>query len=150
MLGLVFGGYLALTYSISLSRLIPAVAANALGAKILSFWRIFCELWMIAYISGAIVRYLLRLDAPVWTGRVAGGIMGSLKGLLIVSVALILITASLSERHVLISRSSLFPHVAIISEAIDDFISRDVRDGLTSRLADRRKVRHQEYPTGLR
>ena len=119
-----------------LSRWIP----NTGYLNILSFLIIFCVVFLIISILGVIINYLLKLALLGWLDRFSGALFGALKGLLIVSVLLIVLTAFLPKGSPVIKDSLLSPHITLISEKMAKVVSKDMRHAFKAKIAELKKI----------
>jgi membrane protein required for colicin V production len=67
-----------------------------------------------------------------------------LKGLLIVSVLLIALTAFLPKGSPLIKDSLLSPHITLISEKMAKVVSKDMKHAFMAKIAELKKVWKQK------
>ena len=124
----VFGGfYAAYTYYPVLAKPLSKWIANAGYLNILSFLIIFCGVFIIISILGIIINYLLKIVFLGWLDRVSGAMFGAMKGILIVSVLLIALTAFLPKGTPVIKDSLLSPYVTLVSEKMAKVISKDMK-----------------------
>ena len=137
----VFGGfYAAYTYYPVLAKPLSKWIANAGYLNILSFLIIFCGVFIIISILGIIINYLLKIVFLGWLDRVSGAMFGAMKGILIVSVLLIALTAFLPKGTPVIKDSLLSPYVTLISEKMAKVISKDMKHDFSTKIATIKKA----------
>ncbi|MBW2639475.1 MAG: CvpA family protein [Deltaproteobacteria bacterium] len=137
----VFGGfYAAYTYYPVLAKPLSEWIANAGYLNILSFLIIFCGVFIIISILGIIINYLLKIVFLGWLDRVSGAMFGAMKGILIVSVLLIALTAFLPKGTPVIKDSLLSPYVTLISEKMAKVISKDMKHDFSTKIATIKKA----------
>jgi len=137
----VFGGfYAAYTYYPVLSKLLSKWIANTGYLNILSFLIIFCGVFIIISILGIIINYLLKIVFLGWLDRVSGAMFGAMKGILIVSVLLITLTAFLPKGTPVIKDSLLSPYVTLVSEKMAKVISKDMKHDFSTKIATIKKA----------
>lgn len=139
ILAFYLGTYVAFNYCTKLAGLLSRAISNTMALKMLSFLIIFCEIYIIIIISGAIVRYLLKIELPGWSARLLGSIMGMFRGFLIVSLALIIIVC-LPTGYDLLKKSKFSPYLTVVSETMAEIVSREIRDEFTNKLTDLKKT----------
>jgi membrane protein required for colicin V production len=88
---------------------------------------IFCVIFIIISIIGIIIKYLLNIAFLGWVDRICGAGFGIIKGILIVAVVLISLTAFLPKGAPIIKNSILSPHVTLISEKMVKVVSKDMK-----------------------
>jgi len=137
----VFGGfYAAYTYYPVLAKPLSKWIANAGYLNILSFLIIFCGVFIIISILGIIINYLLKIVFLGWLDRVSGAMFGAMKGILIVSVLLIALTAFLPKGTPIIKDSLLSPYVILVSEKMAKVISKDMKHDFSTKIATIKKA----------
>lgn len=131
----VFGGfYAAYTYYPVLAKPLSKWIANAGYLNILSFLIIFCGVFIVISILGIIINYLLKIVFLGWLDRVSGAMFGAMKGILIVSVLLIALTAFLPKGTPVIKDSLLSPYVTLVSEKMAKVISKDMKHAFSNKI----------------
>jgi membrane protein required for colicin V production len=137
----VFGGfYAAYTYYPLLAKPLSKWIANPGYLNILSFLIIFCGVFIIISILGIIINYLLKIVFLGWLDRVSGAMFGAMKGILIVSVLLIALTAFLPKGTPVIKDSLLSPYVTLVSEKMAKVISKDMKHDFSTKIATIKKA----------
>ena len=137
----VFGGfYAAYTYYPILAKPLSKWIANTGYLNLLSFMIIFCGVFIIISILGIIINYLLKIVFLGWLDRVSGAMFGAVKGILIVSVLLIALTAFLPKGTPVIKDSLLSPYVTLVSEKMAKVISKDMKHDFSIKIATIKKA----------
>jgi membrane protein required for colicin V production len=137
----VFGGfYAAYTYYPLLAKPLSKWITNIGYLNILSFMIIFCGVFIIISILGIIINYLLKIVFLGWLDRVSGAMFGAMKGILIVSVLLIALTAFLPKNTPVIKDSLLAPYVTLVSEKMAKVISKDMKHDFSTKIATIKKA----------
>ncbi|MGD9384288.1 MAG: CvpA family protein [Desulfobacterales bacterium] len=131
----VFGGFFgAYTYYPVLAKPLSKWIANVGYLNLLSFLIIFCGVFIIISILGIIINYLLKIVFLSWLDRVSGAMFGAMKGILIVSVLLIALTAFLPKGTPVIKDSLLSPYVTLVSEKMAKVISKDMKHAFSNKI----------------
>jgi membrane protein required for colicin V production len=137
----VFGGfYAAYTYYPDLAKPLSKWIANTGYLNILSFLIIFCVVFMLISILGIIINYLLKIVFLGWLDRISGAMFGAMKGILIVSVLLIALTAFLPKGTPVLKDSLLSPYVTLVSEKMAKVISKDMNHAFSTKIATLKKA----------
>lgn len=134
IVGVLAGFYGAYTYYPLIENLFNPWVTNPGYRKIISFFLLFCAILVVINLMASLIRQLLNIVFLGWVDRLCGMVFGAAKGVLIVSVMLITLTTLLPKNSTIVSRSRLSPHVAIVSEAISVFVSRDMRRQLNLKI----------------
>lgn len=136
----VFGGfYAAYTYYGLLNKLLSKLIHDISYLNILSFMIIFCIVLIIVSVLGVIIKYLLNIAFLGWVDRIGGVIFGITKGVLVVSVLFIALTAFLPKGSAFIKKSVLAPHVSWVSEEMAKVVSKDMKKEFMSKLRELKK-----------
>jgi len=136
----VFGGfYAAYTYYGLLGKFLSRLIQDVAYLNILSFMIIFCGVLIIVSVLGVIIKYLLNIAFLGWVDRIGGVIFGITKGVLIVSVLFISLTAFLPKGSAFIKNSVLAPHVAWVSEKMAKVISKEMKKDFVTKLGELKK-----------
>ena len=137
----VFGGfYAAYTYYKTLAGLLSGLIQDVSYLNILSFLVIFCTVLIVVSVLGIIIKYLMNIAFLGWVDRVAGVIFGLAKGILIVSVLFISLTAFLPKGSAFVKNSVLAPHVSWVSEKMAQVVSQEMKLDFMSKLGELRKA----------
>jgi membrane protein required for colicin V production len=137
----VFGGfYAAYTYYHALAKLISRLIHNVSYLNIVSFLIIFCGVLIAISVLGVIIKYLLNIAFLGWVDRIGGVIFGVAKGVLVVSVIFISLTAFLPQGSAFIKNSVLAPHVSWVSEKMAKVVSKEMKQDFTRKLGELKKA----------
>jgi len=137
----VFGGfYAAYTYYKLLANLLSGLIQNISYLNILSFLIIFCSVLIVVSVLGIIIKYLLNIAFLGWVDRVGGVIFGLAKGILIVSILFISLTAFLPQGAAFIKNSVMAPHVSWVSEKMAKVVSPEMKQDFMSKLGELKKA----------
>ena len=136
----VFGGfYAAYTYYGSLGRPLARLIHDISYLNILSFMIIFCMVLIMVSVVGVIIKYLLNIAFLGWVDRIGGVIFGITKGVLVVSVLFISLTAFLPKGSAFIKNSVLAPHVSWVSEKMAKVVSKEMKKDFVAKLGELKK-----------
>jgi membrane protein required for colicin V production len=127
IIGVAGGLYGAVTYYPDASRLLGRWISNTHYASILGFLLIFTLVVILVGILGVIIKYLMNIASLGWSDRVLGALVGGLKGVLIISVLLLSLTAFLPKGTPVLKDSLLAPHATKISETLAMVVSDDLK-----------------------
>jgi membrane protein required for colicin V production len=74
-----------------------------------------------------------------WFDRICGAGFGLLKGVLIISVLLIIFTAFLPQGDPIVRNSVLAPHLTLVSEKMAKVVSKDMKQLFSSNIRELKK-----------
>ncbi len=140
IVGVLGGFYAAYTYYNVLAGLLSRLIHDISYLNILSFLIIFCGVLIIVGVLGVIIKYLLNIAFLGWIDRISGVVFGVLKGILIVSILFITLTAFLPKGTAFIKNSELAPHVSWISEKMANVISKEMKQDFNAKLGELKKA----------
>jgi len=136
IIGVLAGFYAAYTYYPEMAGLLSRWIDNMIYLNITSFMVIFCLILIIISILGVVLKYLMSIAHLGWADRVSGACFGVLKGVLIVSVLLVTLTAFLPKGSPLVRDSLLAPHINMLSENMAKIISADMRQAFDEKMGE--------------
>jgi len=137
----VFGGfYAAYTYFMKVGKLFSSWISNISYLNILSFLIIFCGVFIIISIIGVIIKYLLNIAFLGWVDHICGVGFGTIKGILIVSMLLMILTAFLPKNTPLIKNSLLSPIIASVSGKMSKVVSKDMKREFVAKIEEYKKA----------
>ncbi len=139
IIGVLAGFYAAYSYYMVIARLLSRWISSATYLNILSFLIIFCMVFFVVSILGVVIKYVLDIAFMGWFDRVCGAVFGIMKGVLIVSVLLIVFTAFLPKNNSFVKNSMLAPHAALVAERMARVVSKDLKQEFTSKIVELKK-----------
>jgi len=128
IVGVFVGFYAAYTYYPLLGKWLSQFIVNQPYLNIVSFLLAFAIVFLAVGLVGVILKHLLKGASLGWSDRILGGLLGTLKAALVVSVLLIPIMTFLPQNHSLIKDSILAPYVTIASETIVAFVPKAMKE----------------------
>ncbi len=140
LIGVLGGFYAAYTYYKVLAGLLAGLIHDTSYLNILSFLIIFCGVLIIVGVLGVIIKYVLNISFLGWADRIGGFVFGVSKGILIVSILFITLTAFLPKGTAFIKNSKLAPHVSWISEKLAEVVSKDMKLDFKAKLGELKKA----------
>ena len=140
IIGVLGGFYAAYSYYPMLAKLLSGLIVNPSYLNILSFLIIFCGVLIIISILGVVVKYLLNVAFMGWVDRICGFGFGLIKGVLIITVLFIILTAFLPKGAPLIKESVLAPHAVWISEKLIQAVPKEMKKDFFGKLDEFKKA----------
>jgi len=140
LIGVLGGFYAAYTYYKYLASLLSGLIQDTSYLNILSFLIIFCGVLIVVSMLGVIIKYLMNIAFLGWVDRVCGVLFGFAKGILIVSVLFISLTAFLPKGSTFLKKSVLAPHVSWVSEKMAKVVSQEMKQDFMSKLGELKKA----------
>ncbi len=124
----VFGGfYAAYTYYSHVVLYFSKWIKGLSYQNIVSFIIIFCMVYIIISLLGVLIRFLFRVAFLGWVDRLMGACFGVMKGVLIASILLMVLTSFLSKKSMVIKQSKVSPHLVAVSAKLSEVIPDDMK-----------------------
>ena len=140
IVGVLGGFYAAFTYYTMLAKILSGLIKEPAYLNILSFLIIFCSVLIIVGVLGIIIKYLLNIAFLGWVDRIGGVGFGLVKGVLIVSILFISLTAFLPKGSPFLKNSMLAPHVSWVSEKMAKMVSKEMKQDFIAKLGELKKA----------
>jgi membrane protein required for colicin V production len=140
IIGVFAGIYGAVFYYPRGAALLGRWMSEVAYANILSFIVIFGVIYFLIGILGVLVRYVLNIASLGWLDRLCGALFGVIKGVLIVSVLVMALTAFLPANTPLMRHSRLAPPVVLVSERLVKIVPHDMKQRFGDKLKELRKA----------
>lgn len=141
IVAVIAGFYGAFNYYFMLSPHLEFLIQAPGIRHLVSFGVLFCGIVILVGLLAALIRKLMHVVFLGWVDRTFGLIFGTAKGILIVSVVFIILTAFVpSGSASLMTRSETAPYMAQVSRAMTLFISRNLRIDFLDRLNKNKPV----------
>ena len=115
IVGVMGGFYAAYSYYPYLARHLARWVTDPGYQRIISFLVIFVVVLLAVSFAGIVIKYLMNIAFLGWTDRICGLLFGSLKGVLIISVLLLVLTAFLPKNAAIIKQSWAAHHMIHVS-----------------------------------
>ena len=141
VIGLFVGFYAAYTYYHQIAKLLSQWITDTSYLNILSFLIIFCGIYFIISIIGVIVKYILSVSFLKWADWIFGAGLGAIKGILFVSILLIILITFLPKGTPIIKKSRLSPHFLLVSTKMASVIPEGMKRNFTDKIRELKKVR---------
>ncbi len=136
----VLGGFVAAySYYAVAARDLTGVVSNPAYRNILAFLIIFCGVLILVNVIAMVLKYLLKIAFLGWLDRLGGVVFGLAKGVLIVAVLFLMLTAFLPKGAALIKDSACAPYVSMVSEQLAVAVSSEIKRDFATKLGELKK-----------
>jgi membrane protein required for colicin V production len=139
IIGVLAGFYAGYTYYPGLAKTFSAWISNGAYANIIGFLMIFCGVFLAVSIVGAVIKYLMNIAFLGWVDRIFGIFFGLFKGILIVSILVVILTAFLPKGSPIMQESVMAPHAVWASEQLAKMVSPEMRQQFTNKIKELKK-----------
>lgn len=133
--GVLAGFMAASTGYLEVAKSLSRWTSDASKIKILSFLSIFFGFLLAISILGRAVKFRLKIDFLSGVDSTLGASVALIKGILIVSVLLLTLTAFLPKKAPLIKNSMFSPRLTVVSEKMAKMVSKDMRHGFIAKIS---------------
>lgn len=111
IVGVLGGYYAAYTYYHEVAGYLARWVTNPGYQRIISFLIIFGAIFLAVGFAGFVIKYLMNIAFLGWTDRICGAIFGSVKGLLITTVIVLVLTTFLPKNVAILKNSLIAQHM---------------------------------------
>lgn len=139
IIGVLAGLYAAYTYYPNVSRVIAVFEFSEKYLNILSFLLLFTVVLLMVGALGILIRFVLKIVFLAWVDRLFGGIFGFVRGFMIASVLVFVLTAFLSSGAAIIRESVFTPYVASVAGAMSHFAGQSLRSRFNANMNEAKK-----------
>ncbi len=144
IIGVAGGFYAAYTYYPLLAGHLAHWIANPGYLNILSFLAIFTAVCIVVSIAGVVIKYLMNIAFLGWTDRLSGALFGTIKGVLITSVVILVLTAFLSSNAAIIEQSWVAQNTMRISALLVKVTPKEMKRSFGVRRKSLNTAWHQK------
>ena len=134
IIGVCAGFYAAYTYYDLVAVQLQPWLKNPDHARLLAFLVLFLGIFVAVSLLGVVIRKLLHIVFLGWVDRLTGAAFGLFKGILVVSVILMVMTAFMPKNLPLLTQSTLAPRVMGISTGLSRLVPNDLEKRFQSRM----------------
>ncbi|MCU0538276.1 MAG: CvpA family protein [Desulfobacterales bacterium] len=140
LLGVIGGFFAAYLYYETVAGWLTGLVSNPGYRNILAFMILFCGVLIVVNVIAIVIRYLMNLIFLGWLDRLGGVGFGLVKGVLIVSVLFMALTAFLPKGAPILKDSAGAPYVAWASEQLSLLVSNDIKREFALKLGELKKA----------
>ena len=133
IIGLILGFFLANEFYIQGREVVVRLLGNSEYVSAVSYLGIFFGVILAVFIVATLLRKLLKLVLLGWADSLGGGLLGSLKGGLLCSVMLVVLTSFLRPGTPLLAKSMVAPYIKEFSVAVISFFPDEIRKEFTTK-----------------
>ncbi|MBA4419013.1 MAG: hypothetical protein C0392_14080 [Syntrophus sp. (in: bacteria)] len=142
LLGVIAGYILAMRFYQPCSKFLTDIHPGV--AKAISFIAIFLACILLAHLIGWGVGRFFAVVKLGFLNRIGGGLMGFLKGCIIVSVGVMVLTAFLSADHSIFKKSSTMKYILPVTTALKGVTRGDVKDKYNEKIGTEKPARAKQ------
>lgn len=140
IIGVMGGFYAAYSYYPRLAKPLSSWIANSGYLNIISFLILFIGVYLVVSFTGVVIKHLMNIAFLGWTDRVCGALFGSLKGLLILAVMVLMLTTFLPKNAMILRRSVVAQNMMQFSAAFVRVVPEDMKKGFRVKMKELKKA----------
>ncbi len=127
LLAVIIGLILASRFYEGISSLLVSLGLGQQAAKILSFFILFVIIFIVIVLIGRLIHKFVHAIFLGWLNRLGGAGFGLIRGIVVSSIIIIILTITLSEKAPILNQSKLTPHIMSISRVILSLVPEDLQ-----------------------
>ncbi|MCB9493833.1 MAG: CvpA family protein [Desulfobacteraceae bacterium] len=127
LIGAVAGFYAAYFYYPALADFLKKWVEPGSALNIASFFVIFCAVVIVVTLIGRMLKWIMKIVFLGWVDRLGGGLIGLLKGCIVVSALVIVLTTFLPPKSPVLKNSTILPYVSEVSELMMELVPSDFK-----------------------
>jgi membrane protein required for colicin V production len=142
IIGVLAGLYAAYTYHPNLSQDLAGfknLFPTGEYLNIISFLILFSVVFLMVGALGILIRYLLKIVFMSWVDKVFGGVFGFIRGFLIASMLVLVLTTFLPSGATVIRESVFCPYVSVASIVMSRFAGNAMRYQFNEKMGKAKK-----------
>mgnify|MGYP001063349683 CR=1 FL=1 len=142
IIGVFAGFYAAYTYYRVLAGYMTKWTSGFEHTNIICFLIIFLSVFVTISMRVGFDSQFLNISFLGWIDRICGTCFGFIKGILVVSILLLVLTTflNLKQNRAFIKRSVLSPYVMVISETMAQLVSTDMKKTFSTKIKELKKA----------
>jgi len=138
LVGVIAGYVLAMRFYQPCSKFLTSIHPG--GAKVISFIAIFLACILVAHLIGWGIGKLFTISKLGFLNRIGGGLLGFLKGCIIIAVAVIVLTAFLSSNSSFLGKSATIKYILPITAALKKVTREDIKAKYNEKIGTEKPV----------
>jgi membrane protein required for colicin V production len=140
IIGVMGGFYAAYSYYPLLAKFLADKIANTGYLHIFSFLILFIGIYITVSFAGVVIKHLMNIAFLGWTDRVCGALFGSLKGLLIITIGVMMLTAFLPKNAMILKQSMVTRYTVQISSLLVKVVPDDMQKSFRVKMKALKKA----------
>ena len=144
LLGVIAGYVLALRFYQPCSKFLTSIHPGT--ARVISFIAIFLACILAAHIIGWLVGRFFNISGLGFLNRIGGGFLGFLKGCLIVSLIVLVVTASDSAKSSFFKKSHTVKYVLPVASILEKVTREDIKAKYNEKIGKEKPVSPKQKP----
>jgi membrane protein required for colicin V production len=127
LLAVIIGLILTSRFYEGISPLLRDLGLGEQAAKILSFFILFIIIFIVIVLIGRLIHKFVHAIFLGWLNRLGGAGFGFIRGIVVSSIIIIILTITLSEKASILTQSKLTPHIMSISKVMLSLVPEDLQ-----------------------
>ena len=127
LIGLVGGFWAAINFHSIISQRLHYIIKDDMLCFVTGFFLIFFCVYLFFVISGYFMRAFLKAVNLSLVDRGLGGVLGALKGLVVVAIACFLLTILLPTKNRILTHSYFYPRLTLLFRTVTMMVPSDIK-----------------------
>lgn len=140
IIGVLGGFYGAYTYYPLLAKSIAGWIADSSYLNIISFLILFIGIYFAVSFTGVVIKHLMDIAFLGWIDRIFGALFGSLKGLLIVVIMVMMLTTFLPKNTMILQHSIVTKNIMQFSAAFSKVAPEDMKKSFRAKMKELKRI----------
>jgi membrane protein required for colicin V production len=128
ILAIIIGWIAANKFYVRLSPIFNVFGLNDQISNVFSFIILFLAIFIALILIGKLIHRLIHSISLGWLNRLGGMGFGFIKGVILSSIIIIVLTITLPEKTQILNHSKLSPHIMGISKVLVSFVPKDLKN----------------------
>ena len=139
IVGVLGGFYAAYSYYPHLAKYMARWMTDPGYQRIVSFLVIFVAVFFAVSFVGMVIKYLMNIAYLGWTDRISGMLFGSIKGVLIITVILLVLTTFLPQNAPIVKQSWVAHHMINVSAYLAKITPDEMKRSFSAKVKELKK-----------
>jgi membrane protein required for colicin V production len=140
IVGVLGGFYAAYSYYPLFAKLLASRITNAGYLNIFSFLILFTGIYLAVSFAGVVIKHLMNIAFLGWTDRVCGALFGSLKGVLIIAIIVLMLTVFLPKNAMILKSSVVTQYTMQFSSLMVKVVPEDMQASFRAKMKALKKA----------
>jgi len=127
LLAVIIGLIVASRFYMGASPLLIDLGLGEQAAKILSFFILFIIIFIVIVLIGRLIHKFVHAIFLGWLNRLGGIGFGFIRGIIVSSIIIIILTITLSGKTPILTQSKLTPHIMSVSKVLLSLVPEDMQ-----------------------
>jgi membrane protein required for colicin V production len=139
IIGVLGGFYAAYTYYPQMAKPLGHWIENTGYLNILSFLILFVGIYLVVSITGVMIKHLMNIVFLGWVDRIGGALFGAVKGFLITTVVILILTTFLPKNAAILRQSLVSQYMIHFSATLVKVAPKEMKHRFGEKMYELRQ-----------